>query len=186
MDLINEARLFTLQRELKELRGSIVELAARRPAQPDRLGTLRKFEVRQTKTLVLHNRDFLQLKTLKRQVNNLRLLRENINTERLSPHLSSELSPPEITSLSAAEVSLEPSSPQPRLLLLMGFCLGMLSYLFARMIRDPFVSANQVLEVLETQSRQPVLGYVPAVPGTWNLWRRHAEKQAPYRWMEEA
>ena len=186
MDLINEASLFTLQRELKELRGSIVELAARRPAQPDRLGTLRKFEVPQTKTLVLHNRDFLQRKTLKRQVNDLRFLSENINTERLSPHLSSELSLPEITLLSAAEVSLEPSSPQPRLLLLMGFCLGILSYLFARMSRDPFASVNQVLGVLETQSRQPVLGYVPAVLGTWNLWRRHAEKQAPYRWMEEA
>ena len=59
MDLFNEASLFTLQRELRELRGSIVELAVRRPAQPTLLGTLRKFEVRQTKTLALHNRDFL-------------------------------------------------------------------------------------------------------------------------------
>ena len=186
MALINEVSLFALQRELKELRSSIAELEMRKTAQPDRLGTLRKFEVRKAKTLALQSRDLLQLKTLKREVDDLRLLRENINTERLSTHLRLALSPPEITLLSAAEVSVDPSSPQPKLLLLMGFFLGMIGYLFARMIRDPFEFANQALAILEAQSRQPVLGFLPTLPAIWNNWRGAAKTHALHRQMQEA
>ena len=184
MELINEVSLFALQRELKELRSSIAELEMRKITQPDRLSTLRKFALRKTKTLALQSRDLLQLKTLKREVNDLRLLRENINTERLSTHLSLELSPPEITLLSAAEVSIDPSRPQPKLLLLMGFFLGMISYLFTIMIRDPF--ANQALSELETQSRQPVFGCLPTLPAIWSNWRGDAQTPAPLRQMQEA
>ena len=186
MELINEVSLFALQRELKELRSSIAELEMRKITQPDRLSTLRKFALRKTKTLALQSRDLLQLKTLKREVNDLRLLRENINTERLSTHLSLELSPPEITLLSAAEVSIDPSRPQPKLLLLMGFFLGMISYLFTIMIRDPFAFANQALSELETQSRQPVFGCLPTLPAIWSNWCGDAQTPAPLRQMQEA
>tara|TARA_B100000780_G_scaffold74451_1_gene50037 strand:+ start:2784 stop:2909 length:126 start_codon:yes stop_codon:yes gene_type:complete len=38
-----------------------------------------RFEARKMRTLAYHNRDFLHLQTLKREVADLRLLRKNIN-----------------------------------------------------------------------------------------------------------
>tara|TARA_B100000780_G_scaffold74451_1_gene50038 strand:+ start:2931 stop:3125 length:195 start_codon:yes stop_codon:yes gene_type:complete len=61
-----------------------------------------------------------------------------------------ELSAPEIQLLSAAEVAMDPSSPQLKLVLLMGFVMGVLVYLAGLLVRDPFKRADQTLELVET------------------------------------
>ena len=119
------------------------------------------------RTLADHNRDFLHLQTLKREVADLRLLRENINSERLSTHLRLELSAPEIQLLSAAEAAVDPSSPRPKLVLLMGFVMWVLVYLAGLLVRDPFKRADQTLELVETLSRAPVLDCLSAVSNPW-------------------
>ena len=167
MDLIGEPNLLALNRELKKLRADIADLQARGLDPSNRLESMLRFEVRKMRTLADHNRDFLHLQTLKREVADLRLLRENINTERSSTHLRLELSAPEIQLLSAAEAAVDPSSPRPKLVLLMGFVMGVLVYLAGLLVRDPFKRADQTLELVETLSRAPVLDCLSAVSNPW-------------------
>ena len=52
--------------------------------------------------------------------------------------------------MSAAELAMDPSSPQLKLVLLMGFVMGVLVYLAGLLVRDPFKRADQTLELVET------------------------------------
>ena len=47
---------------------------------------------------------------------------------------------------------MDPSSPQLKLVLLMGFVMGVLVYLAGLLVRDPFKGADQTLELVETLS----------------------------------
>jgi hypothetical protein len=163
MDLIGEPNLLALNRELKKLRADIADLQARGLDPSNRLESMLRFEARKMRTLANHKRDFLHLHALKREVADRRLLWGNINTERLSIHLRLEISAPEIQLLSVAEVAVDPSSPRPKLVLLMGFVMGVLVYLVGLLVRDAFKRADQTLELVETLSRAPVLGCMSAV-----------------------
>ena len=79
MDLIGEPNLLALNRELKKLCADIADLQARGLDPSNRLESMLRFEARKMRTLAYHNRDFLHLQTLKREVADLRLLRKNIN-----------------------------------------------------------------------------------------------------------
>ena len=62
---------------------------------------------------------------------------------------------------------MDPSSPQLKLVLLMGFVMGVLVFLVGLLVIDPFKRADQTHELVETLSRITVLGCLSAVSNPW-------------------
>lgn len=76
MHLIVVPNLWALNCELKKLRADIADLQARGLDASNRIQSMRQFEAGKMRNLADHNRNFLHLQTLKREIANLRLLRK--------------------------------------------------------------------------------------------------------------